>query len=70
MTPMSNADYLIRLQHADDLDALKEAKKAAGLSYQELAEKIGVNKVWLASLTAEKIVDILDSASTAKKPNG
>ena len=49
MTPMSNADYLIRLQHADDLDALKEAKKAAGLSYQELAEKIGVNKVWLAS---------------------
>lgn len=49
MTPMSNADYLIRLQHADDLDALKEAKKAAGLSYQKLAEKIGVNKVWLAS---------------------
>ena len=49
MTPMSNADYLIRLQHADDLDALKEAKIAVGLSYQELAEKIGVNKVWLAS---------------------
>ena len=41
MTPMSNADYLIRLQHADDLDALKEAKKAAGFSYQELAEKSG-----------------------------
>ena len=29
MTPMSNADYLIRLQHADDLDALKEAKNEA-----------------------------------------
>ena len=49
MTPMNNADYLIRLQHADELDAMKAAKKASGLTYESLAEKIGVNKVWLAS---------------------
>lgn len=49
MTPMNNADYLIRLQHADELDALKAAKKTSGLTYEALAEKIGVNKVWLAS---------------------
>ena len=50
MEPMSNADYLIRLQHADELEALKDAKKAAGLTYAQLAEKVGVNKVWLASV--------------------
>lgn len=50
MTPMSNADYLIRLQHADELAELKEAKKASGLTYAALAEKVGVNKVWLASV--------------------
>lgn len=49
MTPMSNADYLTRLQHADELQALKDAKKAAGLTWEELAAKVGVNKVWLAS---------------------
>ena len=49
MTPMNNADYLIRLQHADELDSMKAAKKASGLTYEALAEKIGVNKVWLAS---------------------
>lgn len=49
MTPMNNADYIIRLQHADELDAMKAAKKASGLTYEALAEKIGVNKVWLAS---------------------
>lgn len=27
MTPMNNADYLIRLQHADELDAMKAAKR-------------------------------------------
>lgn len=27
MEPMSNADYLTRLQHADEFDALKAAKK-------------------------------------------
>ena len=48
MTPMNNADYLIRLQHADELDAMKAAKKANGLTYEALAEKIGVNheRLW------------------------
>lgn len=50
MTPMSNADYLTRLQHGDELAALKEAKARSGKSYAELAEEIGVNKVWLASV--------------------
>lgn len=27
MTPMNNADYLTRLEHADELEALKAAKK-------------------------------------------
>lgn len=49
MTPMNNADYLVRLEHAEELEVLKAAKRAKGLSYQELAEQIGVNKVWLAS---------------------
>lgn len=26
MTPMNNADYLTRLEHADELEALKAAK--------------------------------------------
>ena len=34
MTPMINADYLIRLEHAEELDALKAAKQAKGISYQ------------------------------------
>ena len=29
MTPMNNADYLTRLEHADELEALKAAKKYA-----------------------------------------
>ena len=29
MTPMNNADYLTRLEHADELEALKAAKKAS-----------------------------------------
>lgn len=28
MTPMNNADYLTRLEHADELEALKAAKKS------------------------------------------
>ena len=27
MTPMNNADYLTRLEHADELEALKSSKK-------------------------------------------
>lgn len=46
---MSNADYLVRLQYSDELKKLKEAKKTKDLSYEDIAEKIGVNKVWLAS---------------------
>ena len=47
MAPMSNADYLTRIKYADAYEALREAKKASGLTYKELAEKggalIGVN---------------------------
>ena len=50
MTPMNNADYLTRLEHADELESLKAAKRASGLTYEQLAELIGVNKVWLASV--------------------
>lgn len=50
MTPMSNAEYLTRLQNSEELARLKEAKRVSGLSYEQLAEKIGVNKVWLASV--------------------
>lgn len=49
MTPMNNFDYLDRVKFADELAAIEEAKKASGLTYEELAEKIGVNKVWLTS---------------------
>ncbi len=50
MTPMNNSDYLTRLNHADELNELKQAKKELNITYEELAEKIGVNKVWLASV--------------------
>jgi len=49
MTPMNNFDYLERVKFADELAAIEEAKKASGLTYEELAEKVGVNKVWLTS---------------------
>lgn len=49
MTPMNNTDYLIRLEHSKELEELKTAKKQLNISYEELADKIGVNKVWLAS---------------------
>lgn len=47
---MNNSDYLVRLQYADELQELKEAKKKSGLSFEQLADEIGVNKVWLASV--------------------
>ncbi|ADK14544.1 hypothetical protein [Clostridium ljungdahlii] len=47
MTPMSNNEYLSRLQFSDELKELETAKKASGLNYEQLAQKIGVNKVWL-----------------------
>ena len=49
MTPTSNEEYLARIQHAEELDYLKKVKKEKGLSYGKIADKIGVNKVWLAS---------------------
>ena len=49
MTPMNNMDYLQRVKFAEELEAIEAAKKAKGLTYEELAEKIGVNKVWLTS---------------------
>lgn len=50
MTPMSNADYLTRVKYADELEKLREAKKKSGLTYKELAEKLGVSKMWIASV--------------------
>lgn len=50
MTPMSNAEYLTRIQNSKELDDLKAAKKASGYTFEELAKQIGVNKVWLASV--------------------
>lgn len=49
MTPMNNLDYLQRVQFAEELEAIEAAKKAKGITYEELAEQIGVNKVWLTS---------------------
>ncbi|AWI04629.1 XRE family transcriptional regulator [Clostridium drakei] len=49
MTPMNNKEYLLKLQFSDELKELEVAKKASGLNFEQLAEKVGVNKVWLAS---------------------
>ena len=49
MTPMSNYEYLSRVKYAEELEAIEAAKKASGLTYEELAAKVGVNKVWLTS---------------------
>ena len=49
MTPMNNSDYLQRIKFADELAAIESAKKAKGITYEELADEIGVNKVWLTS---------------------
>ena len=50
MTPMNNSDYLTRIQYADELNELQQAKKLSGLTYEDLASQLGVNKVWLASV--------------------
>ena len=49
MTPMNNFEYLERVKYADELTALDEAKRKKGLSYEALADLVGVNKVWLTS---------------------
>ncbi|MGL5417789.1 MAG: cyanase [Clostridium sp.] len=45
---MRNSDYL-RDANTDELRYLEEKRKAKGLTYEDLAKKINVNKVWLAS---------------------
>ena len=72
MTPMSNADYLTRIKYADELEKLCEAKKKSGLTYKELAEKLGVSKMWIASVFdgqqyvpeeyCKKLADVLELA--------
>lgn len=49
MMPMSNADYLERVQYAEELASIDKARKEKGLTFEALAEKVGVNKVWLTS---------------------
>lgn len=50
MAPTGKSEYLTELQFCDELDILKKAKRSSGMSYETLADKIGVNKVWLASV--------------------
>ncbi|KAK8882570.1 hypothetical protein M9Y10_045212 [Tritrichomonas musculus] len=47
---MNNKDYLERVLYKDELQELQNAKKKKGISFADLASKIGVNKVWLASV--------------------
>jgi cyanate lyase len=49
MQPTSNKEYLWRPEGREEAaNKLKAAKVKKGVSYKELAEKIGVNKTWLA----------------------
>jgi len=49
MQPTSNKEYLWRPTGREEAAAkIKAAKNEKGLSYKALAEKIGVNKTWLA----------------------
>lgn len=49
MMPMSNLDYLRRVEYENELLKIEQARKSKGITFEELANKIGVNKVWLAS---------------------
>lgn len=40
MTPMNNFDYLERVKFSEELAEIEAAKKASGMTYEELAEKI------------------------------
>ena len=44
MTPMNNFDYLERVKFSEELAEIEAAKKASGMTYEELAEKIGVSR--------------------------
>ena len=46
---MTNADYLAHEKFAAELEKLEAARKAKGLTYEALADKVGVSKVWMAS---------------------
>ncbi len=46
---MTNADYLTHERFASELAKLEDARKAKGYTYEELADKVGVSKVWMAS---------------------
>ena len=49
MQPTANKEYLWRPKNREELsDKLKAAKKAKGITYAQLAEKVGVSKAWLA----------------------
>ena len=50
MQPTSNKEYLWRPGDRVALSKkLKEAKKDKGITYAELADRLGVNKIWLAA---------------------
>jgi cyanate lyase len=69
MTPLTNEDYLKRVQFEDELKAVNAAVKAKGYTYQKLAADLGTNKVWLTSALmgqqyvpieyTEKLADLL-----------
>ena len=46
---MTNAEYLAHERFTAELEKLEAARKAKGLTYEALAEQVGVSKVWMAS---------------------
>ena len=62
---MKNQDYLNMYSKEDELKIIEKARKEKGLTYEELAKKINVNKVWLASAfkgqqwVPEEYIDLL-----------
>ena len=49
MAPMSNSEYLDRVQFAEELAELEALVKASEYTYEGLAKALEVNKVWLTS---------------------
>ena len=47
---MTNAEYLAHERFTAELEKLEAARKAKGLTYEALAEQVGVSKVWMASM--------------------
>ncbi len=49
MQPTANKEYLWRPQNREEMsEKLKAAKKAKGITYEELGKRLEVNKTWLA----------------------